>query len=110
MRYGHSLTAHRKDPFRLLGIVLVRDRHPEERHDAVAGMLIHHPLEAAHARGVDLEETIEGRVSVDFVGAEKAFDGYTVTVEDTRYAYDENRFISFGILRGSRRSHRPHRA
>jgi len=37
---------------------------------------------------------------IDFAGAAKAFDGYTVTVEDTRYAYDENRFVTFGILAG----------
>jgi uncharacterized DUF497 family protein len=37
---------------------------------------------------------------IDFVGAEKVFDGYTVTVEDTRFAYDEHRFITFGILAG----------
>jgi uncharacterized protein (DUF4415 family) len=34
----------------------------------------------------------------DFVGAERVFDGYTVTVEDTRFQYDEQRFITFGIL------------
>ncbi len=37
---------------------------------------------------------------IDFAGAEKVFDGYTVTVEDTRFAYDEHRFISLGILAG----------
>lgn len=36
----------------------------------------------------------------DFVGAERVFDGYTVTVEDTRFQYDEQRFITFGILEG----------
>ena len=37
---------------------------------------------------------------IDFVGAKKVFDGYTVTVEDTRFAYDEHRFITFGVLEG----------
>ena len=37
---------------------------------------------------------------IDFVGAEKVFDGYTVTIEDARFAYGENRFITFGILEG----------
>jgi uncharacterized DUF497 family protein len=36
----------------------------------------------------------------DFIGAERVFDGYTVTVEDTRFQYDEQRFITFGILEG----------
>ena len=37
---------------------------------------------------------------IDFVGAEKVFDGYTVTIEDSRFAYDEERFITFGVLQG----------
>ncbi|HEX7407767.1 MAG TPA: BrnT family toxin [Candidatus Binatia bacterium] len=37
---------------------------------------------------------------IDFVGAERVFDGYTVTVEDTRFEYHEHRFITFGILEG----------
>lgn len=37
---------------------------------------------------------------VDFRDAEKVFDGYTVTVTDDRLEYDEERFISFGLLEG----------
>jgi uncharacterized DUF497 family protein len=32
--------------------------------------------------------------------ARKVFDGYTVTIKDTRFTYDEDRFITFGILEG----------
>jgi uncharacterized protein len=28
------------------------------------------------------------------------FDGYTLTIEDDRYDYGEERFITFGILEG----------
>ena len=37
---------------------------------------------------------------IDFVGIEKLFDGYTVTVEDATMDYGEHRFISLGILEG----------
>ena len=37
---------------------------------------------------------------IDFVGAEKVFDGYTVTIEDARFTYGEDRVITFGILEG----------
>lgn len=37
---------------------------------------------------------------VDFAGAASVFEGLTVTVADTRYDYEEDRFISFGILDG----------
>jgi len=37
---------------------------------------------------------------IDFSGAEKLFDGYTVTAEDTRFRYDELRFLTLGILNG----------
>ncbi|WP_428357026.1 BrnT family toxin [Methyloprofundus sp.] len=33
---------------------------------------------------------------IDFVGSEAIFDGYTVTFEDDRIGYDEQRFVSFG--------------
>ena len=45
-----------------LGVVLVRDRRPEQRHDPVAGVLIDGPLEAVHAVGEDLEEAVEDAV------------------------------------------------
>jgi len=45
-----------------LRVVLVRDRRAEEGHDAVAGVLVHRPLEAVHAVGKDLEEAIEDGV------------------------------------------------
>lgn len=37
---------------------------------------------------------------IDFVAAEKLFADYTVTVEDDRFEYGEERFITFGILDG----------
>jgi hypothetical protein len=45
-----------------LRVVLVRDRRAEEGHDAVAGVLVHRPLEAVHAVGEDLEEAVEDLV------------------------------------------------
>jgi hypothetical protein len=41
------------------GMVLVRDRRAEERHDAVAGELVDRALEAVDAGGQDLEEAVE---------------------------------------------------
>ena len=35
---------------------------------------------------------------IDFVGCDSIFDGYTVTIEDDRYHYDERRFITLGLL------------
>ena len=40
------------------------------------------------------------RHSIDFVGVEAVFDGYTVTVEDDRFDYEERRFVTFGLLEG----------
>ncbi len=37
---------------------------------------------------------------VDFVDAVKIFAGFTVTLQDDRFQYDENRFITFGMLKG----------
>jgi hypothetical protein len=37
---------------------------------------------------------------LDFVDAKTLFDGVTVTFEDDRFLYGENRFITLGILRG----------
>lgn len=33
---------------------------------------------------------------IDFRDAARIFDGYVVTIEDTRFDYGERRFISFG--------------
>ncbi len=45
-----------------LGVVLVRDRCAEERHDAVAEVLVDGALEAVHAVTQDLEEALEQAV------------------------------------------------
>src|SRR5262249_26704701 len=45
-------------------MILVRDGRAEERHDAVAGVLVHRPFETVHARGEELEEAIEDVVPV----------------------------------------------
>jgi uncharacterized protein len=37
---------------------------------------------------------------IDFVDVPSIFDGDTVIVEDDRYNYGEQRFISFGLLKG----------
>ena len=37
---------------------------------------------------------------IDFSGLEIFFEGYTVTVEDDRFHYGEQRFVTFGILEG----------
>ena len=37
---------------------------------------------------------------IDFMDAPKIFDGYTLTIEDDRYDYGEERFVTFGILYG----------
>ncbi len=37
---------------------------------------------------------------IDFVGAEEVFAGYTVTLEDKRLRYGEQRFVTFGVLEG----------
>ncbi len=40
------------------------------------------------------------RHGLDFVGAERIFDGDTVTVEDTRRSYGEPRWVTVGVLEG----------
>jgi hypothetical protein len=53
------------------GVVLVCDRRAEERHDAVAGVLVDGALEAVHAVGQDLEEAVEDpvpRLGIDSLG------------------------------------------
>lgn len=37
---------------------------------------------------------------IDFVDVPDMFDGDLVTVEDERYSYGEQRFITFGLLQG----------
>jgi uncharacterized DUF497 family protein len=37
---------------------------------------------------------------IDFEDVPSLFDGYTVTVEDTRFAYGETRYITLGLLNG----------
>ncbi len=37
---------------------------------------------------------------VDFVDADEFFNGYTVTMEDNRFQYSEQRFITLGIIQG----------
>ncbi len=37
---------------------------------------------------------------LDFLGVESLFDGHTVTLEDDRFSYGEQRFITFGVLEG----------
>jgi len=35
---------------------------------------------------------------IDFIDAPIIFDSYTLTIEDDRYDYGEERFVSFGII------------
>jgi len=37
---------------------------------------------------------------IDFVNAPTIFSGYTLTIEDDRYDYGEERFVTLGILDG----------
>ena len=37
---------------------------------------------------------------IDFLDVEEVFDGDIVTVEDDRYGYSEQRFVTFGVLQG----------
>ncbi len=37
---------------------------------------------------------------IDFNDVRTVFDGYTFTVEDSRFDYGEERFITFGLLSG----------
>ena len=47
---------------RPLSMVLVRDWRTEQRHDAVASVLVHGALEAVHAFGEDRKEALQDRV------------------------------------------------
>ena len=37
---------------------------------------------------------------IDFIGAPLIFSGLTLTIQDDRYDYGEERFVTFGILNG----------
>lgn len=37
---------------------------------------------------------------IDFIDAPMIFSGYTLTIEDNRYDYREDRFVTLGILDG----------
>ena len=37
---------------------------------------------------------------IDFRDAEKIFDGYTLTAEDTSESYGEQRYLTLGLLHG----------
>lgn len=41
-----------------------------------------------------------GKHGIDFNDVKTVFDGYTFTIEDTRFDYGEERFITFGLLNG----------
>jgi hypothetical protein len=47
---------------RALRVILVCNRCSEERHDAIARVLVHRTFEAMHALGQDLEEAIQDAV------------------------------------------------
>jgi hypothetical protein len=38
---------------------------------------------------------------IDFIDAERVFAGLTATFEDDRFAYDEQRFVTLGLLDGN---------
>ena len=40
------------------------------------------------------------RHGLDFVDAGRVFDGLTFTFEDDRFRYDEERFVTLGLLEG----------
>lgn len=37
---------------------------------------------------------------IDFKGIDSVFNGYTLTIEDTRFEYGEQRFLTLGVLNG----------
>jgi uncharacterized protein len=37
---------------------------------------------------------------IDFIGIEALFAGHTMTFEDSRFDYHEQRFLTFGVLAG----------
>ena len=40
------------------------------------------------------------KYGIDFINTPLIFDSYTLTIEDNRYDYGEDRFVTFGILEG----------
>jgi uncharacterized protein len=38
---------------------------------------------------------------IDFIDISEVFDGDIVTIEDDRYSYGEQHFVTFGLLKGS---------
>ena len=38
--------------------------------------------------------------ALDFIDAMEVFEGATITIEDSRFGYGEQRFITIGMLRG----------
>jgi uncharacterized protein len=37
---------------------------------------------------------------IDFLDVPAVFDGYILTIEDNRFDYGEDRFVTFGLLQG----------
>ncbi len=48
----------------------------------------------------DKRQTNIRKHGIDFVDVPRIFDGYTLTIEDTRFAYGEARYITVGLLKG----------
>ena len=61
--YVATHRAMQRRPARTLRVVFMRDRCAEQRHDAVAGVLVDGAFEAMHAVGENLEEAIEMRAT-----------------------------------------------
>ena len=47
-----------------------------------------------------LEQTSIRKHGIDFADVPTVFDGDMLTVEDDRYSYGEQRFVTFGLLQG----------
>jgi len=45
---------------------------------------------------------------LDLVDAERVFSGPTFTYEDDRFRYDEQRFVTLGVVQRHPRIYRPH--
>ena len=68
-------------------MVLVSDGRAEERHDAVARVLIHAPLEAVHAVGQDLEEAVENHVPLLWIDLARQLDRALHVCEEHRHLF-----------------------
>ena len=77
-RIGAELLLHaERGVARAPGMVLVRDRRPEQRHDAVTGELVDGAFEAMDLFGQDLEEAVEHPMpflGVDLLGQQHRVD------------------------------------